>query len=548
MATNWNWADVFETIAAATPQMPAQVCGERRFTWSDFDRRANNLAEDLLSAGLSEQSKVAAYLTNCPEYLETYFAAFKGGFAPVNTNFRYGPDEIRYLFDNADAEAVVFHASYATLIEQVRDQLPLVKRWYVVDDPEPTSASRPDWAISYEEVVGASRTDQKPVQGSWGRSGDHLLLLFTGGTTGMPKGVMWRQDDLFNVVGSGGNGLLGRPPVGSLGELRDAVLAPPNAAPILLPGCPLMHGTGQFSAMICLALGGSVVSQPERSFSAERLFDTVEREAVMQVVIVGDAFARPLLAALDANPGRWDLSSLNVISSSGVMWSQETKDGLLEHLPNVVLFDSFGSSEAVGLGASVSTKGKAQKTAKFALGPTVHVFDDDNVRVEAGDGRTGFVAISGFVPLGYYKDPEKTAKTFRTIDGTRYSVPGDYAQVTDDGTLHLLGRGSVCINTGGEKVFPEEVEEVLKLHASVVDAVCVGIPDDRFGEVICAVVESPPGAVVVADDVIAHVRARLATYKSPRHVVVIDTIGRAANGKVDYKRLTAYARDLLAQR
>jgi 3-oxocholest-4-en-26-oate---CoA ligase len=219
---------------------------------------------------------------------------------------------------------------------------------------------------------------------------------------------------------------------------------------------------------------------------------------------------------------------------------------LLEHLPEVILFDSFGSSEAVGLGASVSTKGNAQKTAKFALGPTVHVFDDDNVRVNPGDERIGFVALSGYVPLGYYKDPEKSAKTFRTIDNVRYSVPGDYAQVTEDGTLHLLGRGSVCINTGGEKVFPEEVEEIVKLHESINDAVCVGIPDDRFGEVICAVVEPFNGATIDADAVIEHVRARLARYKSPRHIVVIDTIGRAANGKVDYKRLTAYAKHVLS--
>ena len=541
--TNWNWADVLETVAAATPNAVAQVCGDRRFSWEDFDRRADNLAADLLRAGIGEQGKVAVYLTNCPEYLESYFAAFKAGVAPVNTNFRYGPDEIRYLFDNADAEAVVFHASYATLLEEIRAQLPGVKRWYVVDDPEPTQATRPGWAIAYEEVAGAPRASNAPTKGPWGRSGDQLLLLYTGGTTGMPKGVMWRQDDLFNVLGSGGNALAGRPPVDSLDALRAQTLNPPSPGPVILPACPLMHGTGQFSALIALALGGSVVTNPFRSFDPVELFDIVERERVTQVVIVGDAFARPLLATLDAHSGRWDLSSLRMISSSGVMWSQETKDGLLVHLPDVVLFDSFGSSEAVGLGASVSTKGNAQKTAKFALGPTVHVFDDDNVAVRPGDERIGFVAISGFLPLGYYKDPEKTAKTFRLIDGVRYSVPGDYAQVTDDGTLYLLGRGSVCINTGGEKVFPEEVEEILKLHASVNDAVCVGIPDDRFGEVICAVVEPFKGAVIDAETVIEHVRSRLARYKSPRHVVVIDTIGRAANGKVDYKRLTAYAKE-----
>jgi 3-oxocholest-4-en-26-oate---CoA ligase len=570
--SKWNWADVFETIAAATPDAPAQVCGDRRFSWSDFDRRANALAADLLAAGIGEQGKVAAYLTNCPEYLETYYAAFKAGLVPLNTNFRYGPEEIRYLFENADAEAVIFHASYGPVLEEIRHQLPLVKRWYVVDDPEPTGApdpacrseestvgpgdevgpaafdagaTRPDWAVPYENVVGVVDPLSAPTKAPWGRSGDHLLFLYTGGTTGMPKGVMWRQDDLFNVLGSGGNALSGRPPVDSLEMLSAQTTNPPTTAPVILPACPVMHGTGQFSAMIALAMGGCVVTNPLRSFDSAQLFDLVEQEHVAQIVIVGDAFARPLLAALDANPNRWNFSELKVISSSGVMWSQETKDALLEHLPEVILFDSFGSSEAVGLGASVSTKGNAQKTAKFALGPTVHVFDDDNVRVNPGDERIGFVALSGFVPLGYYKDPEKTAKTFRVIDGVRYSVPGDYAQVTEDGTLALLGRGSVCINTGGEKVFPEEVEEVVKLHDSINDAVCVGIPDDRFGEVICAVVEPFNGAAIDADAVIEHVRARLARYKSPRHVVVIDTIGRAANGKVDYKRLTAHAREVL---
>jgi 3-oxocholest-4-en-26-oate---CoA ligase len=544
--TDWNWADVFETIAFATPDALAQVCGDRRYSWGDFDRRADNLAADLLSVGIGEQGKVAAYLTNCPEYLETYYAAFKAGLVPLNTNFRYGPEEIRYLFDNADAEAVIFHASYADLLEEIRHQLPLVKRWYVVDDPEPTAATRPSWATPYEDVVGASLSLSAPTKAPWGRSGDHMLFLYTGGTTGMPKGVMWRQDDLFNVLGSGGNALQGRPPVDSLESLRAQTINPQSPAPIMLPACPVMHGTGQFSSMIALGMGGSVVTNPLRSFDAAELFDLVEQENVGQIVIVGDAFARPLLAALDANPGRWDLSRLRVISSSGVMWSQETKDALLEHLPEVILFDSFGSSEAVGLGASVSTKGNAQKTAKFALGPTVHVFDDDNVRVNPGDERIGFVALSGYVPLGYYKDPEKSAKTFRTIHGVRYSVPGDYAQVIEDGTLHLLGRGSVCINTGGEKVFPEEVEEIVKLHESINDAVCVGIPDDRFGEVICAVVEPFNGATIDADAVIEHVRSRLARYKSPRHIVVIDTIGRAANGKVDYERLTAYAKDVLA--
>ncbi|MEZ5217129.1 MAG: AMP-binding protein [Ilumatobacteraceae bacterium] len=255
------------------------------------------------------------------------------------------------------------------------------------------------------------------------------------------------------------------------------------------------------------------------------------------IVIVGQAFAGPLLDELDAHPGAYDLSKVQLMSSSGVMWSQENKDGLLRHMPHVFLFDSLGSSEAVGLGGSVSGGGAAAATARFQLGPTCGVFTEDGVRVEPGSGEQGMVAVSGFIPLGYYKDEEKTAKTFRTFEGTRWSVPGDWAEVEADGTLKLLGRGSVCINTGGEKVFPEEVEEALKTHAGVRDAVAVGIPDPRFGERICAVVEFEPGAAADLAELTEHVKTKLAAYKAPRDLVVVDTIGRAPNGKVDYKRL-----------
>ncbi len=546
--TGWNYAAVFEAVVSSVPDQLAQVCGDRRFTWAQFNTRADALAAHLLQCGLGEQAKVAAYLTNCPEYLETYFAAVKAGMVPVNTNFRYGPDEIRYLFENADAEAVVFHAVYAPLIEGLRAQLPGVREWIVVDDPGTTNgAAAAPWASPYDSIIRAHSNVDGPVRGPWGLSGDHLLFLYTGGTTGMPKGVMWRQDDLFNVLGRGGHAALQLPGVMTIDELRTRTLP---VSPVMMPACPLMHGTGQFSALITMALGGCVVTNPNRSFDPAELWDIVQTNHVTSLVIVGDAFAKPLLAALDASPGRWDLSSLTMISSSGVMWSQETKEGLLEHLAHTVLVDSYGSSEAVGLGASASSKGNAATTAVFQLGPTVHVFNEDNQRVQAGSEATGFVAISGFVPVGYYKDPEKSARTFRTIDGVRYSVPGDFARVNADGTLHLLGRGSVCINTGGEKVFPEEVEEVLKVHEHVADAVCVGIPDDRFGEVICAVIEQSAGAAVDGfdqDAVIASVAARLAKYKTPRLVVLVDSIGRSPAGKVDYKTLTAVARERLGR-
>ncbi len=536
--SNWNFADAYEAIAGRIPDAPAHQAGDRVLTWSQWDRRANALAADLVAAGLGQQAKVAAYLYNGPEYLETYLGAWKAGMVPVNTNYRYGPDEVAYLFDNADAEAVVFHTSFTPVLERVRAGLPRVRRWYAVDDGVPV----PSWAVAYEGVVAAG-ADR--AAGPWGRSGDDLVMLYTGGTTGMPKGVMWRQDDLFNVLGGGGNPILGTPPAADYDELAARVTGPGAR---MLTACPLMHGTGQFSALICLNGGGCIVTLPDRSFDAEKLWQAVQDQQVNAVVIVGDAFAKPMLAALDANPGRWDLSSLLLISSSGVMWSQETKDGLLRHIPQVILFDSLGSSEAVGAGASFSTAGSAAGTAKFSLGERVKVFTEDGRAVEPGSGEIGMLAIGGYIPLGYYKDEEKSARTFRTFAGDRYSVPGDFATVNADGSIQLLGRGSVCINTGGEKVFPEEVEEVLKLHPAVRDAVVVGVPDDRFGEVITAVVEPVPGETVDAQSVIAHVHDRLARYKAPRHVVTVATIGRSPAGKVDYKGLRELATKEVAGR
>ncbi len=538
--TGWNFADVYEAVAARVPDAPCQVQGERVITWGEFDRRANALAADLLAVGLTHQSKVAAYLYNGPEYLETYIAAFKGGFAPVNTNYRYGPEEITYLFDNADAEAVVFHAAFSELIEGVLDRLPKVKRWYVVADD---SGLEPAWATPYEAVVaaGADRTT-----GPWGRSGDDLLLLYTGGTTGMPKGVMWRQDDLFNVLGAGGNANLGIPPAASIDELVSRV-NPDVPGLVMLPACPLMHGTGQFSSLIAMNLGGSIVTLVNRHLDIDELWRTAARRKVNSIIIVGEAFAAPMLRWLDDHEGELDLMSVLLVSSSGVMWSQENKQGLLRHLPGAILFDSYGSSEAVGMGGSVSTAGGASTTARFMVGEKAAVFAEDGRRVQPGSGEQGMVAISGFIPLGYYKDEAKTAQTFRIFEGRRWSVPGDWAEVGEDGTLYLLGRGSVCINTGGEKVFPEEVEEALKTHASVADAVCVGIPDERFGETICAVIEASGSETVVPADVIEHVKAKLASYKAPRNIVVVDTIGRAANGKVDYKGLKALARERLGR-
>ncbi|MEO8927669.1 MAG: AMP-binding protein [Caulobacteraceae bacterium] len=528
----WNYADIWERIAAAIPARPALIHGERVVAWADFDRRADSLAAHLIEAGLTAGSKVAAYLHNRPEYLETYFAAFKAGLAPVNTNYRYMADELVYLFDNADAEAVVFDAGFAATVEQIRDRLPGVKTWIAVAR---AGHPAPDFATDYEALA---ERDASRTIAPWGRSGDDLLILYTGGTTGLPKGVMWRQQDLFWVLGGGGSVLLGVPP------FEDPVDAGPRAAgaerALVIAAAPLMHGTAQFSAIAALTAGGAVACLPSARFDADEFWGEAARLKATSAAIVGMAFAAPMLEALEANPGRWNLKSLRRLGSSGTVWSRENKDGLLKHLPSCAIFDSLGSSEAVGLATSASAAGASAETAKFMVGPNAAVFTEDGRRVEPGSGERGQVAVSGFLPVGYYKDPEKTARTFRDYEGRRWSIPGDFATVEADGTLRLLGRGSQVINTGGEKVFPEEVEEAIKRHPGVRDAAVVGVPDPRFGERVCAVVDMGGAAAPTLAAISEHVRAHLAPYKAPRELVLAPIV-RAANGKLDYKAVRGAA-------
>jgi len=535
--TGWNLADLWEAIADRQPDAPAQFAADRIWTWADFDRRADGIAATLLAAGATHQDKVAQYLYNCPEYLESIFGAFKAGLSPVNTNYRYGVDELVYLWDNADAVAVVFHGTFSERIEQVRPRTPRVRTWLWVDDG---SGPCPDWAVPYERAAAVA---SGRVSAPWGRSGDDLLLLYTGGTTGMPKGVMWRQDDLVGILDAANRNRL--PPEIDLTAVQERVTQP---GPRNLPAAPLMHGTGQFNAISNLMVGGSIVTMQGRHFDAAELLDTIVRYEVASMSIVGDAFAKPMLRALDAEPGRWDLSCLRVIVSSGVMWSAETKAGLLRHNDRLIMVDALGSSEAVGMGQNTTSSESSSSTATFELGPNTRVLTEDGREVVPGSGERGRVALRGRTPIGYYKDPEKSASTFVVIDGVRWSIPGDWAEVDADGTVHLLGRGSQCINTGGEKVYPEEVEEVLKLHPDILDAAVVGLPDERFGQAITALVEPAPGVVVDGAAVIAHVKQRLAAYKAPKQVLVIDTVGRAPNGKLDYKRLTAWAAQQVAER
>lgn len=535
--TGWNFADLWETIADGLPDALCQQQGDRQITWDAFNRRANGVAAHLLAAqGAAEQDKVAQYLYNCPEYLESVFAAFKAGMAIVNTNYRYAADELVYLWDNGDVTSVVFHGTFVEQIEAIRARVPRVTTWLWVDDG---SGDCPEWATPYEDA--AERGTSSHVSGEWGRSGDHLLLLYTGGTTGMPKGVMWRQDDVFGVLDA--NNRQRMPPEQDLDAAADRINKP---GPRNLPSAPLMHGTGLFNALSNLMIGGSVTTMQGRSFEAEEFLDTVQSFGINSTSIVGDAFAKPILRALDASPERWDISSLRVIVSSGVMWSKETKDGLLRHNPRLILVDALGSSEAIGMATNTTTSESGGETAKFVLGSSTRVVTDatdtePSRDVVPGSGELGRVALRGRTPIGYYKDEAKSAQTFVTIDGDRYSIPGDYATVEADGTVSLKGRGSQCINTGGEKVYPEEVEECLKLHASVRDAAVIGLPDDKWGEAITALVELDDGAVLDVEALRTHVKAHLAAYKAPKRVLDIESVGRAANGKLDYRALKAFA-------
>jgi fatty-acyl-CoA synthase len=527
---SWNFATVFESVADALPERAALVQGECRRTWRDFDERAARLAGALRELGLGPDSKVASYLYNSNEYLEGLHATFKIRGIPVNVNYRYLADELAYLLDNSDAEVVVFHGSLAEHVDAARSKLPKLRAAIQVDDGSPLL----DGALAYEELVAGS-TPMERIE----RTGDEYLFLYTGGTTGMPKGVMWRQEDLFWALAEGVYPLVGLPlpetPADSGRLARQN--AETGVPPVHLPASPLMHGTGQFTTFQTMFIGGATVTLESRSFDAHELWRVVQRERVTNMAIVGDAFAKPMLRALEEADERgepYDISSLAVIISSGVMWSAPVKQALMARQP-MICYDSLGSSEGVGFANSISAPGAEVSTAKFKIGAHAKVITDDGREVEPGSGEVGLLAVGGHIPAGYYKDPEKSEATFREIGGKRWSIPGDYATVEADGTIALLGRGSVSINSGGEKIYPEEVEEAVKAHPAIDDCVAVGVPDDRFGEAVTAVVSVRPGASVDEAAILDAVEASgLARFKRPRHVVVVDKVPRAPNGKADY--------------
>ncbi len=541
-------ASVWEAITDVVGDAPAVTHGNTERTWSEYDFRAACLATAFVEAGLAPDSKIAIFLYNSNEYLETQYAAFKMRGVPINVNYRYLDEELFYLLENSDAEALVFHSSLASRVSRIVHRLPKLRLLIEVDDRGTGSDAEasecmeaPHW---YEDVV-AGHQPMPRIR----RSEDDIYMLYTGGTTGMPKGVMYSLGALTESFIRSGYPLAGLSVPASASEIAPAIKALHGAgnAQISIPGCPLMHGTGMWlGAMFVHFAGGSVISLEQRSFDAHEMFQVAQLKRATNLVVVGDSFVKPMIRALDeaVAAGRpYDTSHVKLIISSGVMWTNEVKQQLLERIEQAVLVDAMGSTEG-GMGTSISMKGATAATAKFVQNPTTKVFAEDGREIQPGSGEIGLVAAGGNVPLGYFKDPEKSARTFRVIDGKRYSFPGDMAMIAEEGALILLGRGSQVINSGGEKIFPEEVEEAVKRSSGVFDCLVVGIADEKFGQTVIAVVSLTHDGATDDAAIIAEVRRGLAGYKTPKRVVFVSKIPRAANGKADYdeaKRLALAA-------
>jgi acyl-CoA synthetase (AMP-forming)/AMP-acid ligase II len=516
--TTFNLADLFEAVADAVPDREAVVCDGRRLSFAEMDDRATRLAHVLAARGIGAGDHVGLHLFNGNEYLEAMLACFKLRAVPVNVNYRYVADELRYLFADADLVALLTEPALRTVLDDAATALPRLER-----------------GLAWEEALASASSDRDFEA----RSGDDLYVLYTGGTTGMPKGVMWRQEDLFFAALGGGNP--GAAPVDAPAQVVDRAVAGFHRC---LTAPPFMHGASHWMAFQVLLAGGTVVVDRDPGLVPERIWQLADDERVAFLVVVGDAFARPLADTLAAaGPDRWPLDALTAILSGGAILSPTVKADLLRLVPQAIVVDGFGASETGGQGQIVSIAGVDARGA--GPGPVRFVANDDTTAVlgdgfrpvAPGSGELGWVARRGCIPLGYYKDPEKTAETFPVVDGVRWAIPGDRACVEEDGSVTVLGRGSTSINTGGEKVYPEEVEAVLKAHPSVFDALVVGVADERWGERVVAVVAPRPDAEVAptVEVLAAHCRESLAGYKAPRQVVVVDAVERSPSGKPDYR-------------
>ncbi|MDX1649080.1 MAG: acyl-CoA synthetase, partial [Myxococcota bacterium] len=485
----WNIADLVEATADAVPDREALVAGPARRTYAELDARANRVAHHLAAAGVRQGEHVGIHAYNCAEFVETMMGCYKLRAVPININYRYVEEELRYLFDNADLVALVHQRRFTPRIAAIREGLPKLRHFVAIDDESGEDTS-PLGSVAYEEALaGAS-----PERDFGPRSPDDRYVLYTGGTTGMPKGVVWRQQDVIFALGGGIDHVTGVPH-----ERPEEMAAKTQNPPACtLATAPLMHGAAQWGTMGGLFVGNKVVLYCERSFDPEAIWDLVEREKVNVMTITGDAMGRPLADDLDQAKARHDLSSLIAVASTAAIFSPSVKAQFKAAFPNLVITDSVGSTEGGFNGTNMYQGEGAPRREGAGInvkpGRGTIVIDEEGKRIPPGDARIGKLARGGNIPIGYYKDPEKTAATFIQVEGERYAVPGDFAKMEDDGTITLLGRGSVCINSGGEKIYPEEVEAARTRHPDVFDAVVLGIPDARWGEREAAVVQPRPGA------------------------------------------------------
>ncbi len=538
---SFNLADIWEWASARVPDRLALVVGPERRTYGELEANATRIAHHLRAAGIGPGDRVAIDLRNAPEYLEVMIAAFKLRAVPVNVNFRYVASELRYVLETSRASAIVFHRSLGDAVAGVADVVGSMRAVLAVDDIDgSTPSGEVPGAVPYASAV-ADAPDGPIVTD--GRSGDDHYLMFTGGTTGLPKGVLWRQEDAFYACLGGGDPMRLSGPITSLFELGDRFVE----KMVYMPIAPLMHAAAQWTSFMWFFGGGTVVLVPG-SFDAEAAWDLVAREGVNVLTVVGDAVAKPLLDCLEANPERWDISSLYAIGNGAAPLSSSVRSRLVEAFPTCVITDGMGSSESGVQGAARTQPGEGQTgaassggVASFTVGPTTTVLDESLRPVVPGSGDVGRLATSGRIPIGYDGDPAKTAETFVEVDGVRWVLSGDMCTVDADGTVRLLGRGSQCINTGGEKVYPEEVEGVLHGHPAVADVLVVGVDDERWGSAVTAVVQVT--AEVTLEDLRAFAKDKLAGYKLPKHLVVVERVQRTPAGKADYRWAATTARE-----
>ncbi len=531
MAKHCNIADLFEMVADKVPGRSALVCGDQRATFAELEQRANKLAHYLASRGVGPGDHVGLYLYNCNEYLEGMMACFKIRAVPINVNYRYVQEELLYIFDNADMVACIHHEEFSPHIAEVKGSAPDLKTLIYVSDESGEDPSIIN-SIEYE----ASMSDQSDARDFEERADDDLFLLYTGGTTGMPKGVMWPHKNLFYAALGGGGWFH---PDGPITEPEQIAGRIGDFAIVGMALAPLMHGACWWYAIIQMLGGNCVVLNPQRSLDGAEVWNIVEKEKVNSLSIVGDAMAIPLLDALRDNADRWDLSSVFSIGSGGAVFSASSQNEFKERFPNVIIMNSFGSSESGNMGFdSGEKKSEVKGLGNVAQSDFMDVITDeeDMPHAHVKPGETGIFARSGYIPVGYYNDPVKTARTFVDVDGKTWLLTGDEARLEEDGSITVYGRGSNCINSGGEKIFPEEVEEAVKAHPDVFDCLVVDTPDDRFGSKVTAVVAARKGSVLSLDSIQEEARKHVAGYKVPRELHIVPEIPRAPSGKPAYPK------------